>query len=117
MHEVAKIDRHRLAHEFAWNVRGVEFAIRGLAGAQVDDCDHTLTYVTHEQTTRLTTITPPPGVHPQPGSSVDVLAFPEVPRWHLDAFPSYRQYGLIDRMGNVEELIRKMAQHFAERND
>ncbi|WP_156607123.1 hypothetical protein [Dietzia sp. DQ12-45-1b] len=95
----------------------MEFAIRGLAGAQVDDCDHTLTYVTHEQTTRLTTITPPPGVHPQPGSSVDVLAFPEVPRWHLDAFPSYRQYGLIDRMGNVEELIRKMAQHFAERND
>ncbi|MBB1031265.1 hypothetical protein G6027_10270 [Dietzia sp. SLG310A2-38A2] len=115
LHEVARIDRHRLAHEFAWNVRGVQLDLRGLAGAQVDDCDHTLTYVTHKQKTWLATITPPPGAHPQLGSSVAVVTWPEIPRWHSAAVPSYRQYGLTDRMTNVEELIHRMAQYFAER--
>ncbi len=114
LHEMARLDRHRIAHEFAWHIRGVEFGGFVENGARIEHADQQLSFVRSHRRAFLGAITPGPDADLSPGLDVKVHPIPEIPRWLVGSVASYR-FSLSERMEGIEDVIRRTAEYFRDR--
>lgn len=114
VHDLARMDRHRSGHKFAWHLRGLRFVDVDLRTAVVEFCDKETTFLSSEEPTWLASVTPRDLSDLEPGLNMEFDTWPEIPAWFNSVVPSYR-FGLLDRMANAEEITMLTTQYFARR--